>query len=221
MIIKLPKKFYYTTNNSNSFAYVADGILYISGYINFEDLMYSLTYTIFGYDKCRYCGKLLTPADRSLDHIYPRSWGGVSIPNNLLPSCKMCNQNKADMAPYQYNRWLKLETHEERREYYKKCHKENSKRALNGKFILPHSWYEDFDVTKLFHDMDFSCLEQFKIDKVNEYYETNHQYNHPIVVSSDNWLLKGKHIIYHAIVHEIKTVPAIVLENVVVIRDAC
>ena len=221
MIIKLPKKFYYTTNNSNSFAYVSDGILYIRGYINFEDLMYTLTYTIYGYDKCRYCGKKLTMNERTMDHIYPRSWGGVSIPDNLLPCCKACNQSKADMAPFQYNNWLKLEAHEERREYYKKCVRENSKRISKGKLVIPRRWYDDLDVSKLFHDMDFSCLEKFKIDKVSEYYEANHQYNHPIVISSNNWLLKGKHIIHHAIVHDVKTVPAIVLENVVVIREAC
>ena len=220
MNIKLPKKFYYTTNNSNSLAFVANGTLYIIGRINFEDLMYSLTYTLYGYDTCRYCGKPLTLTERSIDHIYPRSWGGVSIPNNLLPCCKTCNQSKADMAPYQYNRWKRLETHEEKREYYKKCAKENAKRISKGKFILPQKWFDDFDISDLFHDMDFSILEQFKSDKVSEYYEANHQYNHPIVVSSNNWLLKGKHIIHHAIVHDVKTVPAIVLENVVVITDA-
>ncbi len=221
MIIKLPKKFYYTTNNSNSVAYVEDGILYIKGNITYEDLMYTLTYTIYGYDTCRYCGKPLTLEERSLDHIYPRSWGGVSIPNNLLPCCKKCNQRKADMAPYQYNRWKKLETHVERRKYYKKCHKENSKRAMKGDFILPHKWLVDLDISELFKDMSFNCLEQFKIDKVNEYYELNHQYDHPIVVSSNYWLLKGKHIVNHAMAHNVKIVPAIVLENVVVLIDAC
>ena len=221
MNIKLPKKFYYTSNNSNSFAYVSDGVLYISSYIHFEDLMYTLTYTIYGYDKCRYCNKTLTMTERSLDHIYPRSWGGVSIPDNLLPCCKACNRSKADMAPFQYNNWLKLETCEERREYYKKCVEENSRRISKGKILIPRRWYDDIDVASFFYDMDFSCLEKFKIDKVSKYYEEHHQYSHPILISSNNWLLKGKYIIHHAIVHNSKTVPAIVLENVVVIRETC
>ena len=106
MNIKLPKKFYYTTSET-SCAYVADGILYIKGYVNFEALMYTLTYTIYGYEKCRYCGSTLINEERTLDHIYPRGYGGVSITDNLLPCCIPCNQSKTDMAPYQYKEWQK------------------------------------------------------------------------------------------------------------------
>ena len=28
------------------------------------------------------------------EHIWPRSYGGDSIEENLLPSCKSCNSNK-------------------------------------------------------------------------------------------------------------------------------
>ena len=220
MIIELPEKFYYTTNNSKSSAYVEGEILYITGYVNFEDLMYTLTYTIYGYKRCRYCHKKLTPAERSLDHKYPRSWGGVSIPDNLRPCCVTCNQKKADMTYDQFEGWKRIEGCEEKQNYYKECHKKNYEITSKGDFILPSEWIEDYDITP-FRYMDLSCLEEFKIDKVNEYYEKNHQYPHPIVVSSNSWLLKGKHVVYHAIEHGIKIVPAIVLRNVVVIKDTC
>ena len=40
----------------------------------------------------------LTQKNRTLDHMYPRRWGGVSIPDNLVPSCKNCNGDKMDMT---------------------------------------------------------------------------------------------------------------------------
>lgn len=217
MIIKLPRNFYYTTNETN-YAYVSNGILYIHGKIAFENLMYNLTYSLLGYKRCKYCGKILLPSERTLDHIYPRSWGGVSIPNNLIPCCQECNQSKADMTPTQFNRWRKLETEIERKQFYKKCHKENSKYIAKGKFILPREWLTKYDTTELIEEINFGCLQKFKIEKVKEYYEKNHQYNHPIIVSSDGWLLKGLHILYYAKQINDLIVPAIVLENVVVIR---
>ena len=220
MVIKLPKQFFYTTNQTSNCAYVSNGILYIEGYINFEDLMYSLTYALYGYEKCRYCGKELTATDRTLDHIYPRSWGGVSLTDNLLPSCKTCNQSKADMAPYQFNRWRKLESHDEQREYYRQCQSKNAKRIHSGEFILPKKWLTTYDTTEFCQEISFDYLEPIKIEKVREFYEENHQYNHPIVVSSNDWLLKGKHILYQAKQNGHPIVPAIVLENVVVVKNA-
>ena len=57
MIIRLPRKFYYTEKKNSSYAYVQNGILYIKGGVNYEDLMYELTYILKGYDKCYYCGR--------------------------------------------------------------------------------------------------------------------------------------------------------------------
>ena len=219
MNIKLPKRFFYTTAKQDRSAFVDYGVLYIRGYLNFEDLMYSLTYAYHGYSRCKYCGKVLSPYDCSLDHIYPRSWGGVSIPDNLLPCCKTCNLNKADMSPKQFNHWRNLITNEERKFYYKRCQRDNSKFIAKGNFILPGKWLSQYDISELVDDLDFSCLEPYKTEKVREYYEANHQFNHPIIVSSDNWLLKGKHILYQAKQVNASSVPAIVLDNVVVLRD--
>lgn len=220
MIIKLPKSFYYEANNSKSFAYVSNGILYIQGYINYEDIMYSLAYAYHGYERCKYCGQALTPNKRTLDHIYPRALGGVSIPDNLLPCCEDCNQQKADLTPRQFNRIRRIANEQDRKQYFKRCHKDNSKFLRKGHLILPGKWLTNYDITQLVDDMNFDCLEEFKVQKVREFYELNHAYNHPIVVSSDDWLMKGKHIVYVAKENNDLVIPAIVLENVVVIRDA-
>lgn len=42
---------------------------------------------------CAYCGTGEGPFE--FDHIYPRSLGGSSEPNNLALACRPCNQSKS------------------------------------------------------------------------------------------------------------------------------
>jgi hypothetical protein len=43
---------------------------------------------------CVYCGESYDIDELTLDHVRPRSTGGSSQTNNLVPSCKSCNQAK-------------------------------------------------------------------------------------------------------------------------------
>ena len=61
--------------------------------------------------KCGYCGSQAT----SLDHVIPRFKSGSSNRNNLLPSCRRCNANKAssDMKEwYEQQEYYTLERYE-------------------------------------------------------------------------------------------------------------
>lgn len=42
-------------------------------------------------DRCRYCGNLA----RQVDHVIPRSKGGVDDPSNLVACCATCNKTAA------------------------------------------------------------------------------------------------------------------------------
>lgn len=44
---------------------------------------------------CHYCGVGLTAANRTRDHIVPRSAGGTQAIVNLTHSCETCNQKKS------------------------------------------------------------------------------------------------------------------------------
>lgn len=65
MNIKLPKSFTYTERPSRNLAYVKNGKLYIEGNIDFENLMYNLTYALHGHKRCCYCGSWLTEKSRT------------------------------------------------------------------------------------------------------------------------------------------------------------
>ena len=46
----------------------------------------------FTGNRCIYCGK---PSE-SIDHVLPRSQGGLSITENCVPACLSCNGDKSD-----------------------------------------------------------------------------------------------------------------------------
>lgn len=49
--------------------------------------------------RCQYCGLKSEAAQLTLDHIYPRSRGGRSAPENLVTACVGCNSRKSDRTP--------------------------------------------------------------------------------------------------------------------------
>ena len=49
---------------------------------------------------CQYCG---TRANLTVDHVIPRSKGGLSTWENIVASCAPCNRRKADRLPAQIN----------------------------------------------------------------------------------------------------------------------
>ena len=61
-----------------------------------RDSLYKLTKY-----KCIYCGK---PSE-SIDHVLPRSQGGLSTTENCVPACLSCNGDKSDEnAMYWYRK---------------------------------------------------------------------------------------------------------------------
>lgn len=48
---------------------------------------------------CLYCGQKFDPKKLTRDHIKPRSQGGPNTWENVVSSCKRCNNKKADRTP--------------------------------------------------------------------------------------------------------------------------
>ena len=102
MKIPLPSKFIYYTDDRTASAYVRKNTLYINGLISWEKLAYDLCYALNGRKVCTYCGKTVKKSKMTLDHMFPRFFGGVSIPTNLTPACKSCNNKKSDLNYYEF-----------------------------------------------------------------------------------------------------------------------
>jgi 5-methylcytosine-specific restriction endonuclease McrA len=60
-------------------------------------------FNIFARDNntCQYCGKRFARTDLNLDHVKPRSQGGVSTWDNIVCSCHSCNRRKGGRTPEQ------------------------------------------------------------------------------------------------------------------------
>lgn len=49
--------------------------------------------------QCQYCREIFTPLELTLDHVMPRSRGGLSTWENLVAACKACNREKSNRTP--------------------------------------------------------------------------------------------------------------------------
>ena len=50
---------------------------------------------------CQYCGKMPGAAELNIDHVIPKSKGGISTWENCVLSCVKCNSRKANRTPEQ------------------------------------------------------------------------------------------------------------------------
>lgn len=50
---------------------------------------------------CQYCGKPVTPNSATIDHVIPRSQGGLTNWKNCVTCCSACNRYKGDCTPEQ------------------------------------------------------------------------------------------------------------------------
>src|SRR4029079_3925156 len=60
-------------------------------------------YNIYARDDntCQYCGQRFPRADLNLDHVVPRSQGGLASWENVVCSCHRCNRRKGGRTPEQ------------------------------------------------------------------------------------------------------------------------
>lgn len=50
-------------------------------------------------NSCQYCGQRFPRVDLNLDHVIPRSRGGISSWENIVCSCHACNRRKGGRTP--------------------------------------------------------------------------------------------------------------------------
>lgn len=52
--------------------------------------------------RCEYCNWPLSMEQATLDHWLSKALGGTNERHNLRLACKPCNEEKADMTPYEW-----------------------------------------------------------------------------------------------------------------------
>ena len=218
MIIKVPQGYIFEKEGS-IVAFEEEGRLKLRAWnTRFHEIMYDLTYTIKGSTRCFYCGKEVKRSKITLDHVYPASLGGPTVPINLVPACRNCNSTKGDMTPEQFKIYMGLDSKEKKKEFYKafSSAKFFQKRWLH---ILPSEWITNANMSELIALIQLYDTSTHKYEKTEEYYLRCGQFPKPIIIDCHRFVLDGFTEVLYAKNNKIKEIPAIVLENVEVVFE--
>ena len=207
----LPHKFHI-----ENYAKVENKMMYIYRLERIEDLMYELAYAT-KKRRCVYCGKKLKRTNSTMDHRYPRDTGGVSIVNNLYPTCPLCNSHKSNYLHHEYLKISHLSKAEKKKEI-KKFYKNREKILSKIGYILPRKWVETMDMWEIKCQPPGHDLRGKKYHRIVEFWHKYHKLPRPVVVDKNNVLIDGYNIIIFARDFEIKRIPVIKLENVEVLN---
>ncbi len=219
MKIQLPEAFEYHDEHGN-FAYVRDGILYMSPYMDFEKLMYAITYLLKGEKVCCYCHRPLSSSNCTLDHAFPRGLGGISIPENLKPCCKKCNNEKGDLTLKQYKEISKIGSKQRRAAAIKNARESNFNLIRKKGILIPEKWYKlrrGYSVIGIIAS-DRPSKSSYTYKKIAQKYEEYKRICRPVVISSNRFVLDGFMVLFMAKNLELDIdIPFITLENVTVV----
>jgi len=85
---------------------------------------------------CAYCNTPIDNLSRTVDHLYPKSRGGILSNDNKVPACGDCNKLKANMNVREFQRaltsmmFLEHSNHKKRISYLKKV-KANTNKIID------------------------------------------------------------------------------------------
>ena len=215
MIIDLPSKFQMKSEDHKyAFSEVRDGILHLYGNISFRRVIYNITYILKGESSCYYCGRRIRPKNMTLDHMYSVDMGGPTIPNNLIPCCSKCNEEKSNMSIDSYRVYMGLRANQ-RQTFRKLVIKEQELIRKSGCYEIPEDWIELSPIDKFIVQVDM--LQKCKTRKYRQMKAYHKKYNMlktPVIVDKNNFVLDGYMSLMFAKSQGIKSVPVIKLENV-------
>ena len=193
---------------------IENGILYLRYGYSFQNTIYNLTYFMKGKNYCYYCKRTIPRNKITMDHMYPRSTGGPTIPQNLIPSCKRCNSEKSDMTFAQYQTYLNLSSFSERKSYLSTITSLKEGIKNMGMFEIPNEWITPVKTSEIHTNIDFANISETKFQKVKSYYKTYHGFQVPMILDRNLYSLDGFYVLFVAKSSDISYVPAIVLDNV-------
>lgn len=217
MKIQLPDSFEY--HERSAFAQIHNGILEMTP-MDFEKIMYQLTYRIKDTQECPYCHRKLDEKVLTLDHIFPRDYGGISITDNLVPCCKNCNCTKGNLLYDQYMHMRQLNQQSDREEWIRLCQEVNEENRRENGIIIPKQWYslrKDYAVFSIItSEQPFQSSNKYQ--RILDLYNSTGKICKPIVVSQNRFILDGFMALLVAKNLGFKgPLPFITLENVIVI----
>ena len=218
MIIELPRSFIMNSPINTKGAFVENGMLKIGKEQSFRKVMTEITYQIKGRNRCCYCGKIIPEEEMTIDHMYPQAFGGPTITNNMLPSCKKCNNEKGDLNPSQYKAYLKAKEKGEINKFRAEIQKYRKFMRELVDFDIPQEWLSEEEISKLIVMLDLEDNYKGQMyNKISRYYEKNHHFQKPVIIGKNDFVFDGFLATMYAKNVGLKRVPVIRMDNVEVI----
>jgi len=56
--------------------------------------------------RCWYCGDVLQSGTTTIDHVIPKSRGGLGLQGNTVYACRRCNATKDDLLLDEFREWI-------------------------------------------------------------------------------------------------------------------
>lgn len=123
---------------SPSYTMQLPSVVALKDYVKTKDTVTFNRYNIYLRDDftCQYCEEKFQTTDLTFDHMIPKYLGGVSSWDNIVTSCRTCNQKKGNKLCEEAGMFPKVKPYEPSK--YKLS------KGLNSRYEdLHHSW-EDF-----------------------------------------------------------------------------
>ena len=218
MNIKLPKQFKMESKDGERLAYIEKGVLKIKRNTSLRRVMTEITFEIKGKNRCCYCGDFVPEDEITIDHMYPQDFGGPTISDNMLPSCKKCNGEKGNLNTRQYKKYLKAKKEGTLRECKEEIAREQRNIRRYNKFDIPENWIAEKELSNII--AIFNLGEEHKnhkYQKIVKHYEIYGSFQRPIIIDKNGFLLDGFLTLLYAKNNELKSIPTIQLDNVEVI----
>lgn len=193
---------------------INDGILRLKYGQSFQNVMYDMTYFMKGRNFCYYCKQKIPKNQMTMDHMYPRSTGGPTLTQNLIPACQKCNAEKADMTYKQYMVFRSFGSKPERKAYAAAITALKEGLKSSGIYEIPTDWYTYVDVNAIHTCIDFANISETKYNKVKSYLDAYGTFQVPMVLDRNLYSLDGFYNLFVAKSLGIAQMPAIVLDNV-------
>lgn len=220
MIIELPKEFSMEKEGKGRIAFIENGILYLTRQTDFRKVMAKITYKIKGDDECQYCHKTVSKdkIEMTVDHMFPLEMGGPTITDNLLPACKGCNSKKKNMTCEQFLIYESKGDREAKQKYLNQVLKFQEELRKRKVYQIPQEWMENVGVDDIIVNMKlYEAYIEKRYLACEKYYFKYGTIQKPIIVDRNSFLLDGFFQIMVAKNNNVKSVPAIMLENVEVL----
>jgi len=111
-------------------AWQVPAVIVLKQFVNYEHVKFSCSrknVMIRDDYRCQYCSEIFDISNLTLDHVVPKSRGGINSWYNLVTACRECNQKKGNMLSSESGMFpLQLPKPPDRKFFLKKFHKKIS-----------------------------------------------------------------------------------------------